>query len=210
MKGHNNFVMGRRPREHRSLTEWQILRFAAQVKADNMTSKEATYARFEAFEEQLAHCYFLLHEHFITNPPVAKFWAETAMEEMQHFSMLRFCRERKLMTDTVMDCETAGHVEELLETVKGMVSDPDLTVDESFFAALLMESSELDDAYEMLTRGLANDHRILYDAIRANLRSHHDRFADAAEQFCKDNGLAEAFRGLGMCERRVLNRRSVS
>jgi len=210
MKGHNNFVMGRRPKEHRSLTEWQIHRFAARVKADTMTSKEATYARFEAFEEQLAHCYFLLHEQFMTNPPLAKFWAETAMEEMQHFSMLRFCRERKLMTDTVLDCEMAGHVGELLETVKGMVSDPDLTVDESFFAALLMESSELDDAYEMLTRGLANDHRILYDAIRANLRSHHDRFADAAEQFCKDSGLAEAFRGLGRCDRRVLNGRSVS
>jgi len=202
--------MHRKPREHRSLTEWQILRFAAQVKADTMTSKDAMYARFEAFEEQLAHCYFLMHEHFITNPALAKFWAEAAIEEMQHFSMLRFCRERKLMADTDMDCEMAEHVEELLETVKGMVNDPDLTVDESFFAALLMESSELDDAYEQLTRSLAKDHRILYDAIRANLRSHHDRFADAAEQLCTDRGLAEAFRALGRSERRVLNGRSVS
>src|SRR5262245_16282985 len=135
MKGHNNFASGRTAREYCSLTERQILRLASQTEEDTMTVKDAIYARFEVFEEQLAHCYFVLHERFIANPPLARFWAETAMEEIQHFSILRFCRERKLMGDVDVDSETAEHIDQLLETVKGMVNDPEVTVDESFYAA---------------------------------------------------------------------------
>jgi hypothetical protein len=186
------------------MTERQFLRFVVQTKEDRMTIKDAIYSRFEAFEEELAHCYFMLHERFIANPPVAKFWAEAAMEEMQHFSILRFCREHRLMAEVDVDSTAANHVEELLDMVKDIVSDPDGTVDEAFYAALLVESSEMDDVYEKLTRRLAENHRILYDAIRANLRSHHDRLADAAEQFCRDSGLTAAFRELGKSERRSL------
>lgn len=175
-----------------------------------MTIKDAVYARFEGFEEELAHCYFLFHERFIANPPLAKFWAEAAMEEMQHFSILRFCRERKLMADVEIDVMAADHIDELLNLVKDIVNDPNGSPDEAFYAALLVESSEMDDLYEKLTRRLAKDHRILYDAIRANLRLHQDRFADAAELFCKDSGLTTAFRELGKSERRSLEGRTVS
>jgi hypothetical protein len=30
-----------------------------------MTKRETLYAKFEGFEEEIAHCYFLLHERFI-------------------------------------------------------------------------------------------------------------------------------------------------
>ena len=40
---------------------------------DTMTNRRSMiYAKFEVFEEQLAHCYFMLHERFIANPPLAK------------------------------------------------------------------------------------------------------------------------------------------
>jgi hypothetical protein len=55
----------------------------------------------------------------------------------------------------------------------------------------------MDNAYEKLTGVLAKDHRLLHDAVRAGLRSHHEGFADAAETFCSDKGIAEAFRNLG-------------
>src|SRR5580692_3548314 len=109
-----------------------------------MTRTQAIYARFEAFEEQLAHCYFLLHERFIANPPVAKFWADSAMEELEHFSMLRFCREKGLLSEIQLDVEAVCHIEQLLETTKGIVNQPEVSIDEAFYAALLMESSELD------------------------------------------------------------------
>jgi hypothetical protein len=161
-----------------------------------MTKDQATYAKFEALEEQLAHCYFMLHERFIADPPLAKFWAETAMDELQHHSILKFCREHEVMTVADIGFDTIEHVEQLLETVKGIVSDPDVSVEEGFYAALLMESSEMDDVYKQLTRGLAKDHRLLYAAIQNSLRSHHAGFTEAAEEFCRDRGIAEAFRNL--------------
>ena len=39
---------------------------------DTMTKRETLYARFERFEEQIAHCYFMLHERFIANPALAR------------------------------------------------------------------------------------------------------------------------------------------
>ena len=175
-----------------------------------MTKTTEIYARFEVFEEQLAPCYFLLHERFIADPPLAKFWADSAMEELEHFSLLRLCREKNLMSDIDLDGEVVDHIEQLLETVKGIVSHPKVTIDEAFFASLLMESSELDESYEKLIGTLAKDHRLLYDAIRASLRSHHDRFADGAELYCRDRTFAEAFRMLGKSEREAQRGRRMS
>jgi hypothetical protein len=108
-----------------------------------MTKQEMTYLKFEGFEEQLAHCYFLLHERFIANPPLARFWAETALHELQHQSILRFCRERGFMSSHAVDAKAVEHVEQLLDTVKGIISEPDISVEEAFYGALLIESSEL-------------------------------------------------------------------
>ena len=162
-----------------------------------MTKNQSVYAKFESFEEELAHCYFVLHEHFIANPPLAKFWAEMAMEELQHHSILRYCRERGLMADVDLDPKAAEHVEQLLDTVENILTDPDVSVEEAFYASLLMETSELDEAYEKLTSTLAKDHRLLFEAIQTSMRSHHATFADAAQEFCGDTGIAEAFRNLG-------------
>jgi hypothetical protein len=162
-----------------------------------MARNQAIYSKCEAVEEQLAHCYFILQGRFIANPPLARFWADAAIDEMQHSSILRFCRERGLIADVDVDLKTIDHIEELLETVKNIVNDPEVSVDEAFYASLLMESSELDDAYEKLTGALARDHRLLFDAIQANQRAHHGSLADAAEEFSADRGLAEAFRKLG-------------
>jgi hypothetical protein len=168
-----------------------------------MTRTQAIYARFEVFEEQLAHCYFLLHERFIANPPVAKFWADSAMEELEHFSMLRFCREKGLLSEIQLDVEAVCHIEQLLEATKGIVNQPEVSIDEAFYAALLVESSELDEVYEKLIRTLAKDHRLLHEAVRASLRSHLDRFADGAEMYCSDATFAEAFRILGRSGRQA-------
>ena len=162
-----------------------------------MTRLEGLYTKFEAFEEELAHCYFLLHERFIANPRLSKFWAEAALDEMQHSSILRFCRERGLMAEVGVDAGTATHLDELLDVVKNIVSDLEVTVDEAFYASLLVESSELDEVYEQLTRALAKDHLLLYQAIQASMRSHYGSFAAGAEEFSADKAVVEAFRAFG-------------
>ena len=174
-----------------------------------MTRTQAIYARFEVFEEQLAQCYFLLHERFIANPPVAKFWADSAMEELEHFSMLRFCREKGLMEQVEVDVDAADHIEQLLEMTRSIVKEPDVTIDDAFYASLLMESSEIDEIYEKLIRTLVKDHRLLYDAVVSSLRTHHDRFADGADAYCRNQTFADAFRMLGRTERRTLEGRAL-
>jgi hypothetical protein len=72
----------------RFLTERQFQVLGGSIKEDRMTKLDYIYSKFEGLEEQVAHCYFLLQERFITNPPLAKFWAEAALEEMQHSSIL--------------------------------------------------------------------------------------------------------------------------
>ena len=119
------------------------------------------------------------------------------MDELQHYSILRFCRERGMIAEADVDFRTIERVEELIETVKGIVSDPEVSINEGFYASLLMESSELEDIYEKLTAVLARDHRLLYDAILASFRAHHAALAGAAEEFCSDRGIAKAFRNLG-------------
>ncbi len=161
-----------------------------------MTKREMTYTTFEGFEEELAHCYFLLHERFIANPPLARFWAEAAMDELQHSSILRFCRDRGLMAEVDFDASMVEQLEDLLGTVKGIAEDPEVTTDEAFYASLLMESSEMDEVYEKLTGPLAKDHPLLYKAIHANLRSNHTSFSEAVEKFSGDKGFVEGFRNL--------------
>ncbi len=196
MRQHNNLGMRHGFREHRYLTERQFLMLAGDFREDMMTKREMIYAKFEGFEEQLAHCYFRLHERFIANPPLARFWMDVALDELQHSSILRLCRERSFMADVVPNMKTAGQIEGLLETVKGIAMDPEVSIDEAFYASLLMESSELDEIYETLTAKLADYHPLLFDAVRAGLRSHHGAFEDAIEKFSGDRGFLEAFRNL--------------
>src|SRR5262249_57896616 len=125
MRHHNNFTMRFKFSQRRFVTERQFLRFATAFEEDIMTKRQMLYAKFEAVEEQLAHCYFLLHERFISNPPLAKFWSETAIDELQHQSILRFCRERGLMPDVEADIKMTDRIAALLETVKRLAEDPD-------------------------------------------------------------------------------------
>src|SRR5262249_12074059 len=110
MKQRNNLGTRRRPVKQLHLTERQFLKFAVGLEEDNMTKHQMTYAKFEALEEKLAHCYFILHEHFITQPALAKFWLDAAMDELQHQSILRFCRERGLMADDDVDLGTTEKI----------------------------------------------------------------------------------------------------
>src|ERR1051326_5120291 len=50
-------------------------------------------------------------------------------------------------TDREIDSDSAEKMEQLIETVKTIVSDPEVCAEEAFYAALVMESSEMDDIY---------------------------------------------------------------
>jgi hypothetical protein len=167
-----------------------------------MTSQDL-YAKFEALEEQVAHCYFLFHERFLSNAPLAKFWLDAALDEMQHASILRFCREHKLFGQVDNAADTAGKIDALMDTLRDAASKTNIGVDEAFAAALIVESSELDETYQKLTRPLVQAHLMLYQAIQSNLRLHHYSFAEAAQRFCQDKSYSAAFTGLAKSDRRL-------
>jgi hypothetical protein len=173
-----------------------------------MTSKDL-YSKFEALEEEVAHCYFVFHEQFLFNSPLAKFWVDAALDEMQHASILRFCREHQLF-GPVDDAEAAAkRIDELLDVLRATASKSKISIDDAFAAALIVESSELDEAYQKLTRPLVQAHLMLYEAIQSNLRLHHYNFAEAAEQFCRDKSYAEAFTSLARWDRRLFVERTI-
>jgi hypothetical protein len=161
-----------------------------------MSKELVIYARMESREYELAHIYFAFHERFKNNPEVAKFWSEAALDEMQHGGILRFCREHGNLTAESIEDSTCEHIESLLQTVATVSRRDDLTMKEAFYASLLIEASEIDEVYSKLTRGLMPRHAILYEAIQANLRSHHEAFAEAADRFLGDPAFVEAFRNL--------------
>jgi hypothetical protein len=194
MRLNNNFRIRTRCRQERFLTERQFQALAGHISEDGMAKLDAIYAKFEALEEELARCYFLLQEKFITNPRLARFWAEAALDELQHASILRYCRQQQLFEMEPVDRGAAERVDDLLDTVKSIVSNHGVTVDDAFYAALLIESSELDDTFRKLTRPLAKNHTLLYETIRDNFQSHHDKFAEAAAEFTNDRAYVEAFR----------------
>ena len=173
-----------------------------------MTSNDL-YAKFEALEEEVAHCYFVFHERFLFNSPLAKFWIDAALDEMQHASILRFCREHELFGKVDNAPEAAKRIDELLDTLRVTANKAKMSIDEAFAAALIVESSELDEAYEKLTRPLVQAHLMLYEAIQSNLRLHHYNFAEAAEQFCRDKTYADAFTSLARTDRRLFAERTI-
>jgi hypothetical protein len=159
-----------------------------------MRQNETTYSRFEAIEAQIAHCYFLFHERFIRNPRFSQFWLEMALQEVQHSAMLRFCREHACMAEAPLNGNGSRNVEELLDVVKGVATDPDVSMDEALYASLLIESSELEDVYEKLTTAIKDHNELLYKAIQKDLQVHQNTFAEAAAEFASRPALVRAFK----------------
>jgi hypothetical protein len=171
-----------------------------------MPNKIPLYSKIEGYENRLGHVYIGFHERFKDRPDLARFWSDAALEEMQHGAILRFCREHGNLTSAVVDDLICDHIESLIETVASVARKPDLSVNEAFYASLLVEASELDDLYARLIEGLLPDHRLLYESIEANLRSHHVRFAEAADRFLSDPAFVAAFRNLSRKHHKEINR----
>ena len=161
-----------------------------------MANEVELYSRFEALENRMAQLYLAFYERFKHQPELAKFWSEVALEEMQHASILRYCIEQRSFSPDSIDSSVSDRIEGLVDTVAALARKPDLTVDEAFYASLLVEASELDDVYSQLAKTLIANHVLLYDAIQAGLHAHHERFADAADRFLRDPAFVAAFRNL--------------
>jgi hypothetical protein len=117
-----------------------------------------------------------------------------ALQELQHSAMLHFCREHACMAEADINVNAARNVEQLLDVIKGVATDPDVSMDEALYASLLVESSELEDVYETLTTALRDHNELLYKAMHKDLQAHQDTFAGAAAEFASRPALVRAFK----------------
>src|SRR5215831_3682912 len=132
-------------------------------------SETTTYGRFEGIEAQIAHCYFLFHERFKLNPRFSRFWLEMALQELQHSAILHFCREHACMAEVDINVSASRDIEQLLGVIRGVATDPNVSMDEALYASLLIESSELEVVYEKLTSALKDYNELLYKTMHKDL-----------------------------------------
>ena len=168
-----------------------------------MIAKTETYRRFEQLERNMALIYLRMHRRFIENPPLASFWMHAALDEVQHASILRFCRENHAFALKDLSAGAAERIEDLMASVSAVFGRQDLTLKEAFYAALLMEASELDDVYAGLTSGLADCYPEIYKNVQNQISRHHEHFAAAAEQFAQDD--AECVARANLAQRQAAN-----
>jgi len=165
-----------------------------------MAAEVETYTKFEGLENRLARVYTRFQKRFENQPELSQFWAGVALDEMEHSSMLRLCRQRGRPSTHSVAESVYKFIDILIESVESISEKPDLTVAEAFYAALLMEASELDDVYAQLIHGWLPDQLAAREALKevmeANLRAHHERFAEAADRFLPDPAFGMAFRNL--------------
>jgi hypothetical protein len=117
-----------------------------------------------------------------------------AMQELQHSAMLQFCREHACMAEADINADALRKTEQLLDVIKGVATDRDVSMDEALYGALMVESSELEDVYEKLTSMLKDHNELLYKAVHKDLQAHQDAFAEAAEEFASRPALVRAFK----------------
>jgi hypothetical protein len=161
-----------------------------------MTDKTEVYSRFERFERSMALTYMRMHRRYMDNHPLASFWMHAALDEVQHASILRFCRDNHAFCLEDLDAHIADRIEDLLASVSAVFGREDLTLKEGFYAALLIEASELDEVYTVLAGGLAHRFPDIYRTVQKQIDRHHEHFASAAERFIEDAAFAAAFRNL--------------
>lgn len=157
---------------------------------------QAIYETFQGFEEQVASVYFTMSRQFASHTRLSWFWAEMTFEELQHGSTLRFCRESALFSVEEVSEESIARIRALLERAATVAADKELTVTEAFRLAFEIESSEIDDIYEKLTRPLYSPYPFLQEAFHLGYRDHLRRFAKAIVQFSGDASLNQNFESL--------------
>ncbi len=148
-----------------------------------MTSVQI-YEIAESLEERVSKIYFGFADRFVNLSRLRRFWREVGFEELVHAATVRACREEGLFCDEEVTVERMKAIAGLIKEVETAASDPSLTPDEAFTIAFRIESSDIDSAYEILTRRRYVPYTFLQQASKCNYHDHILRFARAADQFC--------------------------
>ncbi len=151
------------------------------------------YEIAESYEDRVSKIYFGFADRFIQVSRLCHFWREVAFEELVHAATVRACSEQGLFCHQEITSERMQAIGDLLQEMEGAASDPALTPDAAFSIAFQIESSDIDDAYEILTRKRHIPYSFLQQAARNGYHDHILRFARAANEFCEGTVTAQRF-----------------
>ena len=164
-----------------------------------MSAVEAPFdplLEFAEIERLVGKIYFRFSHLLLDQPELRDFWWGMALEEEQHASILQACRgmianyvEERL--DPEVSRARAAQLKTWLNSFLAH-GTPELTVEESFRIALVIESSEIDAIYSKLVKlgGTQIARTMEYLGVPASIQ--RQKLKAALRRFCADPELLQA------------------
>jgi rubrerythrin len=138
-----------------------------------MNSSKDLYQQFVAFEEQAAAIYLTMASRFSPeNPELAAFWLDMGMQEKQHAGLLQFCIAEELFATDLPSERQIQETNALFDNLRRRAAKPDVSVEEAFKIATLMEASEVNDIYGHLTTPVHASMYLLRRKLATTLPDH--------------------------------------
>ena len=148
-----------------------------------MRSPKEIYHRFVNFEEQAAAIYLRMASRFSPeDQELGSFWLDMGMQEKQHAGLLQFCLEEELFANQLPADKEIHDAEVLFAGLMKQASAPDLTVQQAFQIAIDLETSEVNNIYDILTTPMHASMYLLRRKIATSLPGHLQHLLEEARR----------------------------
>jgi hypothetical protein len=135
------------------------------------------------FEERAAAIYLSLARRFAKNHDLSWFWLEMSMEERQHAVLLEFCGCEDLLGKNMPDRKTVQRLSNMIDRLQERANAKTISVDDAFFIATELESSEINGIYARLIGPVRGTPYILRKKIEALGPDHLQSLIRGARRF---------------------------
>jgi hypothetical protein len=148
-----------------------------------MRSPKEVYRIFVNFEELAASIYLRMASRFSPeDQDLGSLWLDMGMQEKQHAGLLQFCVEEELFADKLPDDKEIHDAEVLFSRLLKQASAPELTVQQSFQIAVDLETSEVNNIYNMLTTPVHASMYLLRRKIATSVPGHVQHLLEEARR----------------------------
>jgi rubrerythrin len=148
-----------------------------------MRSPKEIYHRFVNFEEQAAAIYLRMASRFSPeDQELGSFWLDMGMQEKQHAGLLQFCLEEELFAHQLPADKEIQDVEVLFAGLMKQASAPDLTVQQAFQIAIDLETSEVNNIYDIFTTPMHASMYLLRRKIATSVPGHLQHLLEEARR----------------------------
>ena len=153
-----------------------------RASTQGMNNREV-YRTFIGFEEQAATIYLQMASCFYPwNRELSGLWLDMGMQEKQHAGLLQFCLEEELFANQLPADKEIQEVEVLFSHLMKQASAADLTVQQAFQIAVDLETSEVNNIYDILTTPMHASMYLLRRKIATSVPGHLQHLLEEARR----------------------------